>query len=923
VRVVACADDALLYDRHLDPPLREFHIPTAEGSFMGAHSRHGLQFRVCVELVDGQPGRVPVAVTDARLLPRLEPRIDWLDLVRIAEMKRLLRTRGDTILPGMQADGVPFALEGAGGQCVLVDYQGRVPGFREYRGPQPAQVHLQIGRWGELPKARDAVTDFRGRPLVLLSYRPHWCALPETGAASRSASEASQRVYTILHETTHALWHGRTGPAAPPVEPELLLVPGIEERALEATERLVLASAVEAEDVALPGLLRDCFALREARASLGPRPAARAALAETTETSEGFAYEVAWRACQVLDAALRAGELAGDDPFYRGVQDADPLDWLPEAADEACSETGWDAGAWLSLSPSVRGATQARLLDRVRPGLLRQTWTNGGSLPQALAEAVGWGQLEAAEKAEASGQARARWRVSELAASIRARRDQVRGALLARTRESAEGQPALLRLRAEAFPPSQGQRARLSVAQYLDGLRASLGNLAVSVDWPCRVRQCMTHTRGLLDVTMGLPPELDAVLVHQGPGGLRVRGRGVRLEARHATIEVAHHMLLLRPRETRSDNVGPSTEAERERKMRGTRWMVVPVALLLGCGVGRAQLPHHEVSATIAGVFEDAGTSQQEYLELDLLDEDNWPEGDWQLVEDETYDVSATMSDEEYSRIAYVAIYDPSSQLVDDASADPPTTTLTAEGEFTATATMAWKPKFRFVHKADCTWEWEIGIEPPPEPPVPVRTIKVQVLDGGTANPLQGAMVSAWPEGHPEQTETHEVDNQGWAEFTDVAQGQWMLKATFQEHCNLQKGPYVIRKRGSLKETFRLFGHAGIRGKLTINGPGDPNDVEITLRQGGNAVQSGTVDPQQNPDGTYNYEVPMPPIAGQYTVRARHTPSETTDEEPVTVPDQCTPAHPDVDGGNITVLVTGAHTLVTGPDLTLDIPGEP
>jgi len=46
------------------------------------------------------------------------------------------------------------------------------------------------------------------------------------------------------------------------------------------------------------------------------------------------------------------------------------------------------------------------------------------------------------------------------------------------------------------------------------------------------------------------------------------------------------------------------------------------------------------------------------------------------------------------------------------------------------------------------------------------------------------------------------------------------------------------------------------------------------------------------------------------------------DEDAVTVPDDCTDAHDDIDGGGLTVLVTGAHDLVTGPDLTLNIPGE-
>jgi hypothetical protein len=920
VRLVACDDGAVLYDRRIDPPRREFGLPVTEGAFIGAHSRHGLRFRIHLQFAGAGEAFVPMAVDDARLLPRLRPRIDWLDLIRIAEVKRVLRERGETILPGMEADRVPFALAGGDGQCVLIDYPQPLPGFWEYNGPRPAQVHMQIARWGRLPKAPAAVTDFRGRPLVLLSYRPHWCALPPTGATGRSALEASQRVDTILHETTHAVWHGRTGSVARVLEPELLLVPYAEERALEATERLVVASAVEAEDTALPGLLRDYFALRDARAALGRVPAATVAGAESAETSEGFACYVPWRAGQLLNPSLQAGPLAHIDPFFRGMQDDDPLDWLPEAADQACPETGWDAEAWHVLLPTARGAMEARLLERVAAPVLAQTWAEGGSVPKALAQAVGWATLRTTERAELRKQAEARWGVDALTGLIEAQTGEVRNAL--RRAEKASGAGSILRARIELFGRPNGAQPRLVASQYVDGFAAAFDHVLVRVQQPCRVRQGLSSSCGLTQLAVALPPGADAVLVSQGPEGVRVRGKGVRLDARDATIEVVHGMLLVRPRGTRTNGMARSIAAPRGNRIRGTRWMVLPVAALLGSGARQAQLPHQEVCATIAGVFEDARTAQQEYLELDLLDEDNWPEGDWQLVEDETYTVSATMSDEEYSRVGYVAIYDPEDQLVDEAAADPPTTTLGAEGDFVATATMAFDWSLEPTHNPDCTWSLKLVIKPRPEPPIPVRTIKVQVLEGGTGGPpQQGASVSIWPQGHPENTETHEVDNQGWAEFTDVAQGQWMIRAWSPEHCHLQKGPELVRKRGSLKEAFRVYLHFGIRGKLFITGQAGPGDIEMTLLQGDTVIDTGTVAQQQNEDGSCYYYFSCPQPAGGYTTRAYYPGNQATDEDPVTVPDECTAAHSDVDGGGLTVLLPGAHSLVTGPVLTLDTGG--
>jgi hypothetical protein len=142
------------------------------------------------------------------------------------------------------------------------------------------------------------------------------------------------------------------------------------------------------------------------------------------------------------------------------------------------------------------------------------------------------------------------------------------------------------------------------------------------------------------------------------------------------------------------------------------------------------------------------------------------------------------------------------------------------------------------------------------------------------------------------------------------------------DHCHVRRGPIVLRKHGVVEDAMLIAGHGGIRGKIFFEGGpgGDPQGVSVKLMQGENEILTGIVDYWQNPDGSYYYWI-MPPVqAGGYTVRASY--GDDVQNKSVSVPDECTAAHPDTDGGGTTPTLPGAHQTVTGPNFTFVLQGE-
>ncbi|MCS6862790.1 MAG: hypothetical protein NZT92_21000, partial [Abditibacteriales bacterium] len=142
LQVKLLSGQKLLWQQKFDRPRQQATFPQEEGKFIGVPARDGMPIQVEVTWASGRRQMVGLIPFDVRwgALPPL--RVDWLDFLRIAEVRRLLREKGDQIWKGFRADRVPFLLEGDR-QWILVDHPKPPAGFARYQGklPVPLSVH--------------------------------------------------------------------------------------------------------------------------------------------------------------------------------------------------------------------------------------------------------------------------------------------------------------------------------------------------------------------------------------------------------------------------------------------------------------------------------------------------------------------------------------------------------------------------------------------------------------------------------------------------------------------------------------------------------------------------------------------------------------------------------------------------------------
>jgi hypothetical protein len=921
----------------VEPPSSEVRLPPEERSWLGVRPEEGLAFRVTLHLADGRRVDFPLHPEGLRLLPMAPLRVNWLDLVRIEEARRLLNALGDEILPGFRADDVPFALLGENGQCVLINHPHPPRGFRRYHGPCPVRGRVDVGPlpWsGNTPHT----AELGGTPTATFPYDPAWFALPEAPVSKRDEDEAIYRFEVILHEACHVAWIQHTGQSVR-AEPAAMEGPSVEAVAVEEAEREVLTEAVDCLDrdpQKARTLVRDYLALREYRRERDAVSSSLVSAQELSETTEGFAYFAMWHAGEVAQGRYDFALLQRADPFLEEFQPKDPLSML-EPDEELRSM--WAPGLSLSTYPSYYGACQARLIQALHPEALLAAWQQGTLLRPALSRVVGYDALSADQRDLLKKEAVERWQCAEREASLRQIIEQGTAAQWHAATAALQGQGILLRVRAELFPARQ-HSAPTPPWRFSNAYVFSTMGSAVECDQPCLVRSTFTRDEGRLELQTVLPNE--ELLI------LQRTGRSTRLRAGKVVIEADR----IRLRGGRSSSLitvecqpaAPAAGADSEKgepTMKIGKFSVMPLLAAWLAGPGLAQLAHHEVTFTLSGVFLNADTGQQQNGTLDLLAEAENPTGNWYLIAGQTYSATASMTDASYGRISRVALYGPDGALLDEATSAPPTAHLTATGTFRAVQAMKVSGKIGIKHTANCHWEitGEVTIsrEPPPQPPQPQGgTINVVVADG--TNPavlrVQGATVAVWIDGHPDEKQEKLTDAQGLATFPNMASGKYLTEVRGPgQRCVIRRGPYQLRKNAQLNEVVLSWPHCGITGKVwfknqqgqTVPGPADK--VKVELFQGGQSKGGLVVGTQPQADGSYPYSGPPggPPAAGSYTVKATFTPGMGAPQErqqPVTVPDECGPAHPDQDGGT-TVMNPGAHAAVPGPEFTFTLPGGP
>jgi hypothetical protein len=319
----------LLWRRHYPEGVLEEDMPYQAGGWIGLRGEDGLSVRLLVRFKDGRETvvRPHFPVRFEKVLPL---KVDWLDFVRIAEVAHLLKEKGKEIWEGFSLEGIPFLLEGAEGQWVLINHPKPPKGFERYEGLLPKvsfPMRIYVGQRMTCEARREEVMgwveEVNGVKTVALRYYPTWWVLTEcawsAGYPTVRHPDALQRIEAILHESFHVWWFQRFG------EPPALSPKGVANPLEEGEEREYLVRALTAQDEAESRQWAKAFlhARHQRRQRQGMRKE-EIVDERVKEMLEGLATFVSWQGMKEGASkdyqplkALKA------DPEFFGYQDRD------------------------------------------------------------------------------------------------------------------------------------------------------------------------------------------------------------------------------------------------------------------------------------------------------------------------------------------------------------------------------------------------------------------------------------------------------------------------------------------------------------------------------------------------------------------------------------------------------------------------
>jgi len=891
----------LLWQQKFAPPCQQATFPGGEGKFIGVPARDGMPLQVEVTWVSGRRsimGLKPLDV-DWGALPPL--RVDWLDFLRIAEVRRLLRAKGDQIWKGFRADRVPFLLEGDR-QWVLVDHPKPPAGFTRYQGklPVPLSVHVGTSPPADLnPHAHvhGEVVRVNGVYTAALRYRPSWFALPEGMGVARSNREANERLAAMVHEAFHA-WMLNVKPIPMGYSGRLLQSPSAETMAMRALETEVLSQAVHAEDMKeVKELVWDFFTLRTARRESDNLQKEAMTIEQRVELMEGLAYYVMAQAMRIAATAKQPSLFMQADPFFEEYEPIDPSEWLTGDPEKAI-------GAAVATERNFEGYAQVLLLDRLRVKWKEQVLKTPAPLEDLLAQAIGWTQRSAAERHKAIQQLKADGIFRQTVMGIRRQIEEFARTGSVQFQQVQKGQRVGLWIVASLSSAPLPSRTQLTQGNWLPGFQMNSGDaLQISVQRLCWLSHRITLPQPIVELFIPLDPKKDLLWLKRVGRALSLKCQEVMIHAKNADLQVMPHNLRLQvqsnlraqekeepkgSRPTMRSIPGQairshSRSIERHQGSISTigraKWMLVPSILLVSATNVQAQIEGQTIEETATGLFEDAGTGQQQTLTLDLLNPELNPPGDWVTIDTETYLLHLDAYDD-YSRLHELTLTDENGNVLDQVVADPPAAALHAVGLRIFGGRYRIQPVITASHVTTgpnkCTWTFVGGITFVPQPNL---TLQATVLNGANtpATPLAGAFVRFYRSSRPNEGQTLQTDNNGVAILEVSEANDWMMEVRMggsgSAWCSVRKGPYKMKgKTSGLRDSFTIYPHQLVEGKIIFQGQGigDPSQVRVEALQGGNVVATGTVGTTANPDGSYTYVFPYPLTAGTYTVKATY-----------------------------------------------------
>ncbi len=915
MRVVAADDGAVLYDVETPAPSDTVRLPVQDGSFIGAHSRHGMAWRV--ELTDGRgrKSEVAVRVTGARLLPMPELKVDWLNFLRIDAARRALREKGDAILPEMGKDAWAYALMGEDHQVAIFNTPHPPGGFGRYRGPLPTRDTVWVGRYArQWPANAGGWTVMIGaRPTACLPTFPWWSCLPIGGESTdERASDAAWTVPVIVHEACHACWFARTGIRSDNFCPECAdVVPDLRDRALQAAEWEALLEALRQDTQgAVSPLLQDFFALGEMWRTACRHAKAGQLSEDGVATTEGFAY---WLGCSGM-APL--GAMAKDpglrvDPFFDGVRTYDKTDQLARLADAERYPSGW---TFSKIRPSLWGYAQAQLLDRFWPDLFRRAWKESLSLRDVISSACGYSALSAAQKEVLRRGALEKWQVDQRAAEIDKEEQASLGELQRLELAARAGKALVLRLLCPLGPDETGPLGRgAQPAQVLNGVRLDREGCLFDTPKPCRIRQYQDGRQLVAELRTALD-DLDApVQIRRDGESIEILSKELMIQADHCTARREAGCITVQVVRQASGE-GDTTHGDGGD---GTpRQVRVPLALLCSDGAQRpgshhasALVPNRSFAATVEGNFLDADTGQICYQAVDML---QLPPPALLLVPGERYAMTATVSGGEHAQASEVRLYGSDGKLLDDTTPGPSPHSLTVRGAFREPppsppdATTVWEAYLPLHRLA-------LGLGPAGSCGADSRLdLLATYTEGRAANHTALTVIVTDPAGARKgnvdvRIRAKSSSQSGrWTDPVTTGLGEgtvtfrpivprpdpdgYIVELALTNGCRYECGPFPAVMGRETTVNLAVSDHHAITGRIRLSHVASASNVRVELLKGSQVIMSGAVN-QVGADGVYDYTIGAAPPAGFYTVRATYTGAGEGNKgplcAPVTVPDDC------------------------------------
>jgi hypothetical protein len=319
--------------RPADPAVTKVTIPHYADKWVGLHVRQGLRLSVIVTLTDGHEERFSIAPPRVRVDQVQTLKIDWLDLVRIYDVRAFLRAHGDDIWRGFRADNVPFLLQGDEGQWVLIDHPKPPSSFRRYSGPLPVPMKVWVGKPSYHPPLDASMADgwmdnIGGVFTACLPYKPYWWAL---AGKARNEHDALDRLLTVLHEAFHVFCQRYLSASVTYEIP----FPTHIYRAWQDLEDEALKNALQATASTLKEQVERFLVMRDLRRHAFKLADREIKEEQKHETGEAVTHWVTRRALVVARQKKWKGLLSKVDPFFRGYPDElEDSDLLPAEDEE-------------------------------------------------------------------------------------------------------------------------------------------------------------------------------------------------------------------------------------------------------------------------------------------------------------------------------------------------------------------------------------------------------------------------------------------------------------------------------------------------------------------------------------------------------------------------------------------------------------